>query len=501
MAAATPPLVVVLLVVAALVRLSHLFFVQIDLPIIGTGSGGLFLAFASAIAENGYRLPPLIPHYTDGGIPFAYPPLSFYLEAVLVYALGIPGHLVVNALPPLLSLTAVAFFYVLTGALNLRPEVRLLALFAFAVSEAAVSAQMEAGGLAEATGTLVLICLAIGLARVRDKGSTGRWHVLAGAALGLCVTASPGSAYGSIVLFVLFAAWQVVSRRGARGETLVGMLLIATTGFVVSAFYVIPVLGNHGFGVLLETFANQHSSPVRRILVVFSDLSQFTVLWDLRQGFFMNAAVAFGILHEIVRRRWWMAVWLVVWLVIPREGGWMVAIPGCIIAGVGIRWLLCIWFERLTADGRRVEAVVLSAASLVCLAALGLAGAGYVVAQEADREYAPDGFAEVLARASSTLPQEARVIALIGDEDWSPFLIRRDVLNMRYGAEWQPGEEATIKSFTSELTNCRTFDCVHSLAVDKFGYQELYFTTTHEVLLDMCGISDRRGRVQRCRDR
>ena len=479
---------VAILFAAALARLSHLFFVQMDLLITGSGSGGLFLAFASAIADNGYKLPPILPHYTDGGIPFAYPPLSFHLEAILVYALGIPSHLVVNGLPPLLSLAGVASFYILTGALNLKSEVRLLALFVFAISEAAVSPHLGAGGLAEAMGTLTLIWMAIGLARANTHSGVERWHVLAGAALGLCVAASPGSAYGSIVLFVLFAAWQIVSGLRAKCKMLAGLLLIVVVGLLVSAFYSIPMLVNHGFGVLLETFANEHGSPATMARRLVSEIAQFTVLWNLKQGFFVNAAVALGLLHELVRRRWWMALWLLVWLIIPREGGWMAAIPGSILAGVGIRWVLCIWLKKLSADGRRKEAVVLATAGMVCFVTLGLAGAGYMVAQQVDREYAPEGFGDVLARTSSTLPEEAKVITLMGGEDWSPFLIQRDVLNMKYGAEWQPGEEEIIESFEDALEECRNLGCVYSLAVDRFGYRELYFIARDEMLLDLCGI-------------
>ena len=480
--------VAAILLVATLARLSHLLFIQMDLLITGSGSGGLFLAFAGAIADNGYRLPPILPHYTDGGIPFAYPPLSFHLEAILVYALGLPSHLVVNGLPPLLSLAGVASFHILTGALNLRPVVRLLALFVFAISEAAVSPHLGAGGLAEAMGTLTLIWMAIGLAWTNAHRGVERWHFLAGAALGLCVTASPGSAYGSIVLFALYAGWQIVSGRGATGRTLASLLLISLVGFVVSAFYTVPVLVNHGFSVLIETFANEHGSPTTMARHLVSEIAQFTVLWNLKQGFFVNAAVALGMLHELVRRRWLMAVWLLAWLIIPREGGWMAAIPASILAGVGIRWVFSFWLQKLSTDGQSKEAVALATAGMVCFVTLGLAGAGYMVAQEVDREYAPEGFVDVLARTSSTLPEEAKVITLMGGEDWSPFLIQRDVLNMRYGAEWQPGEEEIIESFEDTLEECRNFGCVYSLAVDRFGYTELYFIARDEILLDLCKI-------------
>ena len=483
-------LVAAIMVVAAIVRLSHLAFIQIDLPLIDEAAGGLFLAFASEIADNGYRLPVSIPNYTDGGIPFAYPPLSFYFEAVLVYGLDIPDYIVVNALPPLIASLSVPFFYLLTGVLRLRLEVRLLALFAFAISGAAFEAQIAAAGLAEAMGTLTIIWLTIGLAKVRENPCVGWWHILTGVALGMCVIASPGSAYGSAVLCTLFAVWQMVSRRSARWQTLLAMIVIAVTGLFVSAPYVVIVFVNHGLVVFLEPLVDQHGSPVSHIFDLVSGLLQFTVLWNPREGFFLNAVVAFGLIHEVVRRRWWMAVWLAISLAIPREGDWLVAIPGCILAAVGIRWLLSIWCGRLI-GGRlwRSEAFGVAAAALVIFVLFGLAASALFTFREAGRARAPAGFVEVLTLSSTSLPKDAKLITLVGVEDWSPFLIKRDVLNMRFGSEWQPNESATIASFTDDLERCPDFGCIYSLAQQKFVYRDLYFIATDKQLSGLCNAS------------
>jgi len=51
---------------------------------------GLFLQIATEIARHNYHLPATIPYYTASGIPFAYPPLGFYLVAVLHAVTGVP---------------------------------------------------------------------------------------------------------------------------------------------------------------------------------------------------------------------------------------------------------------------------------------------------------------------------------------------------------------------------------------------------------------------------
>jgi len=85
--------------------------------LIGVGSlkpwkfGGLYLEFARQIFQNYYLLPETIPHYTQGGLPFAYPPLPFYIESFFVFNLGLPEFLVVNFLPGPLEFWGIAFTF------------------------------------------------------------------------------------------------------------------------------------------------------------------------------------------------------------------------------------------------------------------------------------------------------------------------------------------------------------------------------------------------------
>ena len=84
----------------------------------------------------------------------------------------------------------------------------------------------------------------------------------------------------------------------------------------------------------------------------------------------------------------------------------MAAIPGCLLAGIGINWLISMWFGRLLGDGRRVEAFGVAAA-LIVLAVVGINEARDVGIREASRQRAPAAFVDVLTRSAST-PSEER---------------------------------------------------------------------------------------------
>ncbi|MEA5386240.1 hypothetical protein VB779_03390 [Haloarculaceae archaeon H-GB11] len=60
---------------------------------------GLYAQIAGEILGNGYVPPTEIPGYTTDGVPFAYPPLQFYLFAVLL-DIGVTPVTVARFLPP-----------------------------------------------------------------------------------------------------------------------------------------------------------------------------------------------------------------------------------------------------------------------------------------------------------------------------------------------------------------------------------------------------------------
>jgi len=102
--------VVFVILLGAIFRFLHFLIVDVTLPFRG---GGLFLEFSQQISAHHYRLPSHIPFYTDVGIPFGYPPLPFYVEAILLDIFPLSEFVVANLLPPIISVVSLPFFYLL----------------------------------------------------------------------------------------------------------------------------------------------------------------------------------------------------------------------------------------------------------------------------------------------------------------------------------------------------------------------------------------------------
>ena len=100
---------IILILLGIYIRLNHLASIPADEPF---RLGGLFLEFSQQIIANGYALPKTIPFYSAGGIPFAYPPLGFYIQALIIDFFSPPRFWTVNWLPPLIAaLTVPSFFF------------------------------------------------------------------------------------------------------------------------------------------------------------------------------------------------------------------------------------------------------------------------------------------------------------------------------------------------------------------------------------------------------
>jgi hypothetical protein len=424
---------------------------RIGLPHDGAG---LFAEFAHQIAAHGFRLPSCIPYYTDGGIPFAYPPLPFYVEAVFTEVLGLPGFPVANLLPPGLAILALVVFHRLTQELDMTFWERATALLAYATMRSAFSDQTEASGLAEAFGSLALNCFAIGMARAY-KGATLKQYTLVGLLWTFCIVASPGSAFGSLPSFVAFAVARFVELRWRPSLRDVGLLLAAgLTALLASSPYWLTVSSNHGIRVFALSLGAQRRSAFSFWETVL--LSQFT-----GRAFIWNAMLLLGIAWALVAGRWPLAAWAVALRIIPREGWWMAAIPQALLIGLGSTEVFASRLVGLARrQRRRVEWVVL----IVGLVALIIHPVYRVVADKiADTDSYPEAVAAMEWVRANT-PQDARLIVMVNDNalEWSPHVMQRTVLNVIFGTEFTAEKQRRVSQFKELVSKCEDFDCIES---------------------------------------
>jgi hypothetical protein len=438
----------VIIAIGVVVRLAPAFVVGDRGP---TGLGGLFAEFSTQIADNGFRLPTWIPFYTDGGIPFAYPPLPFYVEALLTDTLGLPPFLVANFLPPLMAVASLFALRWLTLQLAVADSSRLLILAAFAVMPGTVIGHIEAAGLAESFGlTALLVFGALLAACWSDAEPNLARHLWIGSAWGLCVVASPGSAALSILLWLVwFAPSAALVPAGKRLRAVMYRVVSGLVALLVSSPYWLSVMAHHGWSIFTRTLATQQQG------------GGLSTLWNttlLNLGFEpLAVGSAFPVVGTgLVIAGAWVAVhrrlhglWIALVLasIVPREAEWLVAVPGAVLMGLCLGEIVvpavAIGLRDRSWTLRRVTAL-----AIVALLGLNLiVNMGIALASEAWwRPSLNPEFFEAAAWVSRNAPEDARMVVIGPDAvlEWSPHLARRTVVNVPYGTEWRPELQPTI---------------------------------------------------------
>ncbi len=425
-------------------------------------SGGLFYAFAAAIRSHGFAMPETIPHYTNGGLPFAYPPLAFYLIAALdsIFEQGPVLILYVNVV---FSILVVPAFYLLTLALpDFSRAGRVVATLAFATLPLLIAEQLPGEGLAESTGLLVFVLFLRQLLLVKPS-STWISRAGLGVLLGLNVLIAPGTAYAAPVIYVVYVLGRFLKApktRHARRRIVLNALLPVAVSLIAASPYLIAVASRYGFGLFLRSFGSEHSHLGSSLIVtldlffmpgkgyVFPTLAQMLTLW--------------GVLYAVLARKQFLLFLMLFLVLVPSEGPWLYSVPVGLMAGLAWQGVIVPGLRtvastvRPDSDVRRVQNLLFTGflPVLVALAPI-FAEIAY------DRTTAPFYYAFVTDEELTAL-QEAQAhsqpddtfLVFANEIEWFPELTDRTVLNVVYGTEWIPDKYRAIRDFKQQLDDC-----------------------------------------------
>jgi len=452
-----------ILLIGTAIRCTHLFLIDfIHEPF---RLGGLFIAFADEIASNHFQLPVTIPYYSAGGIPFAYPPLGFYVEAVLLKIFPDQIFAIANILPPLVSILALGlaayFFHRWAGGWDLRS---LSALIAYAFLPNAFYNQIEAAGLAEAFGSLALIVYFILIFGYQEK-SDWMHAVYAGLGLALCVLASPGSALGGALISVVLALDVLISTRWSqRFQPYLHLLCIAFIGIALSAPYWLSVGRNHGMNIFFTPVGMQYEVNGETSLLGKLQYSWFTYSATQLDGvYFWSIAILLGIGWLLWKRKFLLPLAFLILFSVPRENAWLTAFPAAMLVAYGVTDVLAPRVKSFSAFTPFIRIRIVLMASVLIIFSMILQAFELVNVQVTNENWKLEpAKIEDLRRAREIIPASAPVIVLGngGLREWSPYLLQREVLNTEFGLEWQPEEYHQIMATNAALEETRNWQDV-----------------------------------------
>ena len=296
--------------------------------------GGMFLTMVKDLQAAHYHLP-AVTSYNFSNIPYAYPPLPFYLTAALNAWLKVDLISLLRFLPLIFSVGTIPAFYWLARQLLKNDSQVIAATFIFSLFSPVYKWQIMGGGL---TRSPALFFSVLALAAFLVWQKSGKWRDLR--ALLIFSSLTTLCHLEMVVMLILsYLTLYLIHRPSWKS-----FVQLAAAGFgtiVLTAPWWGTVIAQHGLSPFLNASAYGHFNFPSTIayllgLIPTSDLNE--VLFT-----------AIGLVGAVIlacKKDWLLAAW---WLVLvlfdPRSTQRSVTIPIALLAGVAISEAV-IWLKQ-----------------------------------------------------------------------------------------------------------------------------------------------------------
>ncbi|WP_458187285.1 ArnT family glycosyltransferase [Haladaptatus sp. NG-WS-4] len=434
-----------------------ILFFYLDSHTYPSFGAGLYFQIAESISANGYVLPETIPNYTAGGVPFAYPPLMFYVLAVILDVTGLDPLTLARFLPGIVTIAyLVPLYFFARDLFGSRPQASLATLIV-AVSPPILQWHISAGGTVRAPAmlfALVGIYAGLHLFRYRDT----RWLVPALVAFSLTLLTHPMYTVFFVVSFVLLYARFDRSFRGVLFGLLVGF-----GGVLLTAPWWGLVLSNHG-GAVFTGAAGTHGGIGAAITTLIGLLER-----QLNEPPFLSAWHVFpvvGWFWLLSRREYFLPAWLLTIVIIMGEPRFVFLIGALVTARFVFDGIAPWLKEGVFVTLNREEVVMVS---VVLLALVGLSGGtlyatGGLNAHAGSPslpQFLDDGDVEAMAWAEENTDQSSSFVVLGDAAEWFPQQSDRTMLVGPWGVEWKGHSQYRyqLRQFR-QLSRCHSSYCL-----------------------------------------
>ena len=400
--------------------------------------GGMFYSMVRDIQASSYRLPAFT-SYNGEHIPFFYPPLGFYMAAVLtdLTPMGLPAAL--RVLPLLFSVLAI-FAFLLLAKDVLRDRLTVVAaVFFFSVMPPSFYWMIMGGGLTRAPG-FVFALLTIWQGRRMYLDARPRRVATVSALAALTVVTHTEMAVLAAIVCGVFFVVHGRSRAGVVASVCVGALTI-----VLSAPWWALVVAQHGVSPLVAAVGTTGSSIVGPVAALTEFSAGVPPIVDV------TAALALlGVVACLGNRRYVLPGWLLAVALFDQRAFFTSTIPAmAMLAAVGLTEVVLPFARDAMHRGESrpderqsmPRWLMGSVAAVVALTALVSA----LVSTSKLHGLSTDERAG-MAWAQANTPASSRFVILSGqawpvdaNSEWFPALSGRHSVATVQGTEWLPG--------------------------------------------------------------
>lgn len=303
--------------------------VQAQFPL---NDGGLFYEMISDLVANGFVLPGFV-SYNAADLPFAYPPLAFYLTGFLGALLRVSTLDLVRILPPLISTLTIPAFYLLAREISSSKIQIVLGLFAFTLLPRDFAWLIMGGGITRSFGMLFAILAMTFAYRTYLRGA--RKDILACILFGtLTVITHPEATVHTAITALVFYLWKDRSLKGFLYS-----LGIAAAILVLSAPWWGVVFHHHGIDPFLAARSASGQDSVNPLVGLFL----FFRFMFTDEAFLPLLSVfgLVGLFTSLARKESLLPAWIfILHLIEPRGGPLYMMLPLSLLIASGLEMIL-----------------------------------------------------------------------------------------------------------------------------------------------------------------
>jgi hypothetical protein len=442
--------------------------------------GGMFSVMVDDLKASHYLLPAFT-SYNHLEIPFAYPPLGFYLGRIAADLFGFSAPEVLRWVPAFFASLSVPAFYLLALRLLKNKYHAALSTLFFALMPRALSWFVMGGGLTRSPGQFFMLLTLTTVVRLYAENRRSDIF-LAGILGGLAVMSHPEAAVHTFVSAIFL--WIMLSR---SRTAFINSLLVGVVVLLVSAPWWFTVIQYHGLEPLLNA-----AQTGKNLLAIFHLL--FFVFTEEPYATVIAILGLIGLADRLVHRDYLLPIWLVIpFLVEGRSAAGPAAIPLAMLAALAfVNVILAALHPKVGNEAQQGEQVssVERNAFLYLLLYLIFSTSQFDLQLSNATLYPPDQTAMKWVRANT--PADARFLVLTGTSsvscdsvlEWFPALTDRQSILTVQGTEWTKGANFNdyVRS-TYAVQECLSEGDASCLdeAVNRSAYDFIYLSKNQRV--------------------
>ena len=482
------------LIFGALVRLQPAS--SVDFPIL---DGGLFYQMVEAIKANGMRLP-LFVEFNGLQIPFAYPPLGFYLTAAIGKTLNVSTLALQIWLPAIFTILVLPAFYYLSIVLFRSPLIAGMATFMFAFLPRSLTWMIMGGGITRAPGQVLFVLAASQYYLLYKSGKAKYLFTSILLSSLVCLTHPEAAIHTAAIALLMWIAY------GRNKEGIKNSVIVAIGTLIGAAPWWASVLSRYGLDPLLSAGQTGLHSP---IIVSIQFLMSFAEE-PLTTPITIFAVIGFFI--QLARKEFFLPAWLIIHFIVePRNAANVAIFPLALLAAIALTDLILPGLAKFSSLAHeRVFQTKIEKFFLLYLAVVLIFNMLYAEWKQLTRVLSEEARA-AMQWVDANTPSNARFLVITGEtegftdytNEWFPVLSQRRSQTTVQGYEWIAETDFTtlddtISNTQECVSNAQPLPCIEKIVANnpEMGFDYIYIKRDAERVGNLVLDINSSGRYQ-----